>query len=49
MNKKHTDPAQKKFISYEYQVRKKHLTEEEKKFWLAKIDWTRVDPQKLAF
>lgn len=38
-----------KFISYEYQVRKKHLSEEEKKSWLAKIDWTRVDPKKLSF
>lgn len=38
-----------KFVAYEYKVRKKHLSEKEKKFWLAKIDWARVDLKKLGF
>ena len=38
-----------KFIAYEYKVRKKHLSENDKKLWFAKIDWARVDPKKLAF
>lgn len=38
-----------KFIAYEYKVRKKHLSENEKKVWLAKIDWTKVNLKKLGF
>lgn len=41
--------SKEKFVAYEYKVRKKHLSEEEKKFWLAKIDWARVNLKKLAF
>lgn len=39
----------KKFIAYQYKAKKKHLSEKEKKFWLAKIDWARVDFKKLGF
>lgn len=38
-----------KFISYQYTISKKHLTEDEKKLWLAKIDSARVDLKKLGF